>query len=46
MTQYLYPQNLKFKANLWLWGLRDFRRHRTKGVQRRKENGKIKIWIS
>lgn len=24
MTQYLYPQNLKAKANLWLWGLRDF----------------------
>ena len=22
--QYLYPQNLKSKANLWLWGLRDF----------------------
>lgn len=22
MTQYIYPQNLK--ANLWLWGLRDF----------------------
>lgn len=21
---YLYPQNLKAKANLWLWGLRDF----------------------
>lgn len=24
MTQYLYPQNLKSTANLWLWGLRDF----------------------
>lgn len=24
MTQYIYPQNLKAKANLWLWGLRDF----------------------
>lgn len=24
MTQYLYPQNLKARANLWLWGLRDF----------------------
>lgn len=24
MTQYLYPQNLKAKANLWLWGLKDF----------------------
>lgn len=24
MTQYLYPQNLKAKANLWLWGLGDF----------------------
>ena len=22
--QYLYPQNLKATANLWLWGLRDF----------------------
>lgn len=21
---YLYPKNLKAKANLWLWGLRDF----------------------
>jgi hypothetical protein len=21
---YLYPQNLKAKANLWLWSLRDF----------------------
>lgn len=24
MTQYLYPQNLKATASLWLWGLRDF----------------------
>lgn len=24
MTTYLYPQNLKASANLWLWGLRDF----------------------
>ena len=24
MTKYLYPQNLKATANLWLWGLRDF----------------------
>ena len=24
MTQYLYPQNLKATANLWLWGLKDF----------------------
>lgn len=24
MTQYLYPQNLKATAILWLWGLRDF----------------------
>lgn len=24
MTQYLYPQNLKATANLWLWRLRDF----------------------
>lgn len=24
MTQYIYPQNLKAKANLWLWSLRDF----------------------
>ena len=23
-TRYLYPQNLKATANLWLWGLRDF----------------------
>lgn len=23
-TQYLYPQNLKATANLWLWSLRDF----------------------
>lgn len=24
MTTYLYPRNLKAKANLWLWSLRDF----------------------
>ena len=24
MKTYLYPQNLKARANLWLWGLRDF----------------------
>ena len=24
MVRYLYPQNLKAAANLWLWGLRDF----------------------
>ena len=24
MTQYLYPQNLKATATLWLWELRDF----------------------
>ena len=24
MTHYLYPKNLKAKANLWLWGMRDF----------------------
>lgn len=24
MTQYLYPQNLKATANMWLWSLRDF----------------------
>ena len=24
MTQYLYPQNLKATAILWLWGLKDF----------------------
>ncbi len=24
MTHYLYPQNLRATANLWLWGLRDF----------------------
>lgn len=24
MRSYLYPQNLKAKANLWLWSLRDF----------------------
>ena len=23
MTQYLYPQNLKATANLWLWSLKD-----------------------
>lgn len=23
MTHYLYPQNLKATANLWLWGMRD-----------------------
>lgn len=23
-TQYLYPQNLRATANLWLWSLRDF----------------------
>lgn len=23
-TRYLYPQNLKATANLWLWSLRDF----------------------
>ena len=23
VTQYIYPQNLRAKANLWLWGLRD-----------------------
>lgn len=22
--RYIYPQNLKAKANLWLWGLKDF----------------------
>ena len=22
--KYLYPKNLKSKANLWLWGLKDF----------------------
>ena len=24
MTSYLYPQNLKATANMWLWSLRDF----------------------
>lgn len=24
MTHYIYPQNLKATANLWLWSLRDF----------------------
>lgn len=24
MTPYLYPQNLKATANLWLWSLKDF----------------------
>ena len=24
MNQYLYPQNLTSKANMWLWGMRDF----------------------
>ena len=24
MRSYLYPQNLKARANLWLWSLRDF----------------------
>lgn len=24
MTQYIYPQNLKATASLWLWGMRDF----------------------
>lgn len=24
MKQYIYPQNLKATANLWLWGMRDF----------------------
>lgn len=24
MTQYLYPQNLKATANLWLWSLKNF----------------------
>lgn len=24
MTEYLYPQNLKAAANLWLWGMKDF----------------------
>lgn len=24
MTHYLYPKNLKSKANIWLWGMKDF----------------------
>ena len=24
MKPYLYPKNLKAKANMWLWGMRDF----------------------
>lgn len=24
MTHYLYPQNLRAEASLWLWSLRDF----------------------
>lgn len=24
MTQYLYPQNLTAKSNIWLWGMKDF----------------------
>ena len=24
MTHYIYPQNLKASANMWLWSLRDF----------------------
>ena len=24
MKYYLYPKNLKAKANMWLWGLKDF----------------------
>ena len=24
MTRYLYPQNLKASANIWLWNLKDF----------------------
>ena len=24
MTRYLYPQNLKARANLWFWSLKDF----------------------
>lgn len=24
MTQYIYPQNLRAAASLWLWGLKDF----------------------
>lgn len=23
MARFLYPQNLKAKANMWLWGMRD-----------------------
>lgn len=24
MKEYIYPKNLKAKANLWLWGMKDF----------------------
>ena len=24
MRRYIYPQNLKAKANMWLWSLKDF----------------------
>lgn len=24
MTEYLYPQNLRAAANMWLWSLKDF----------------------
>ncbi len=24
LTQYVYPQNLKATANMWMWSLRDF----------------------
>ena len=24
MTHYLFPKNLKAKASIWLWGLKDF----------------------
>ena len=24
MTRYIYPQNLKAAANLWLWSMQDF----------------------
>ena len=24
MNQYLYPQNLTAKSNIWLWGMKDF----------------------
>lgn len=24
MKTYIYPQNLKAKPHLWLWGMRDF----------------------